>query len=126
LEHAIERAVTLSVSQSILPEDLTRFGVGARVPEAASQEPPVGADSGSTPRVVAPRPRSLESSTRQQILEALRETKGNKVRAAERLGIARWSLYRIARRLGVDLAVWEEGAGREAARETRDDLLENV
>jgi DNA-binding NtrC family response regulator len=48
-------------------------------------------------------PRSLEDVERQHLQAMLRYTKGNKLRAAELLGIGRYSLYRKAERLGIDL-----------------------
>jgi two-component system response regulator AtoC len=40
---------------------------------------------------------------REKIVEVLRECSGNKAEAARRLGIERKSLYRKAKRLGIDL-----------------------
>ena len=59
-------------------------------------------------------PGSLDEMTRGHILEALHHTKGNKVRAAEILGIGRYSLYRMAKRLNIDLDDWgaEPRSGR--------------
>jgi DNA-binding NtrC family response regulator len=48
-------------------------------------------------------PRTLEEVEREHILAMLRYTKGNKLRAAEMMGIGRYSLYRKAERLGIDL-----------------------
>jgi DNA-binding NtrC family response regulator len=51
----------------------------------------------------APRNGSLEEMERDHILKTLRETGGNKKKAAEILGIERRTLYNKARRLGIDL-----------------------
>ena len=82
LEHAIERAVALASSEALLPEDL---------PPHVRQEP-------------APAPRlpgtgmTLDEVKRWYIHKVLDETGGNKVRAAELLGINRRTLYRILER----------------------------
>jgi transcriptional regulator of acetoin/glycerol metabolism len=44
---------------------------------------------------------------RQHIVRALREADGNKSLAARRLGIERKTLYKKARRLGIDLEAKE-------------------
>jgi DNA-binding NtrC family response regulator len=57
----------------------------------------------STDRWVCGLPSTLEHVEREHILATLRFTRGNKLRAAELLGIGRYSLYRKAKRLGIDL-----------------------
>jgi transcriptional regulator of acetoin/glycerol metabolism len=46
----------------------------------------------------------LEQAEARAIMTALREAGGNKHRAAESLGIARSTLYRKVRALGIDLS----------------------
>ena len=46
--------------------------------------------------------RSLDDMEREHIIRVLRETGGNKKKAAEILGIERRTLYNKAKRLGID------------------------
>jgi len=108
LENAVERAVTLNASGSLLPEDFTRF---TPTPLGRPAGPASGPrDSLTTPPPLPPTdswvcelPRTLDEVEREHILATLRYTRGNKLRAAELLGIGRYSLYRKAERLGIDL-----------------------
>jgi DNA-binding NtrC family response regulator len=79
LEHAVERAVALSSSPLLLPHDLP---------------PEVGAVAASPPRLPAAR-MTLEELKRWYVATVLEEVGGNKVRAAEILGVDRRTLYRI-------------------------------
>jgi two-component system, NtrC family, response regulator AtoC len=79
LEHAIERAVALASSSLLLPEDLP---------------PDVRADGARAPDLPGPR-MTLDEVKRWYVALVLEEVGGNKVRAAEMLGIDRRTLYRI-------------------------------
>ena len=81
LENVLERAVALARGASITPEDL---------PER------VRTDGGAAAFLARARERrlTLREVEREYILETLRETGGNKSRAAERLGLDRKTLYR--------------------------------
>ena len=82
LEHAIERAVALARSAVILPEDLP---------------PEIRAETARAPALPAPR-MTLDEVKRWYVATVLEETAGNKVRAADLLGIDRRTLYRILER----------------------------
>jgi DNA-binding NtrC family response regulator len=109
LENAVERAVTLNASGRLLPEDFTQF---TPTPFVTLSVLPAGQpEMAEPPETTAPAlhswvcevPCSLDAVEREHILATLRYTKGNKLRAAELLGIGRYSLYRKAERLGIDL-----------------------
>lgn len=104
LENAVERAVTLNVGGRLLPEDFTRFtptpltrSIGATSPLRDAAVEPAAAT------LVCQLPCSIAEAERQLIVAMLRYTRGNKQRASELLGIGRYSLYRKAERLGIDL-----------------------
>jgi DNA-binding NtrC family response regulator len=82
LEHAVERAVALSSSPLVLPENLP---------------PELRTPSGARPPA-PPARMSLEEMKRWYVAQALDEAGGNKARAAEMLGIDRRTLYRILAR----------------------------
>ena len=84
LEHAVERAVALSSSAVLVPDDL----------------PPDVRGGGSAPlKLPAGRP-TLEELKRWYVAKVLEEAEGNKARAAEVLGIDRRTLYRMLEREG--------------------------
>jgi two-component system response regulator HydG len=81
LQNAIERAVALLRGSLITPADLpervrAQGGVAAILARSMAQH------------------LTLEELEREYILETLRQTGGNKTRAAERLGLDRKTLYR--------------------------------
>ena len=80
LRHTIERAVVLSTQPIILPEDL---------PKKMLEE--VKGKEIQFPEELLP----LREVERSYVLKVLRETKGNKKKASEILGIDRTTLYRI-------------------------------
>jgi two-component system response regulator AtoC len=101
LENVIERAVSLAHGPLIVPGDL---------PDAIQQS------SEATGLSLDDRGRSdertdqlmtLEEMEKRYLLRVLRDTGGNKVRAAKILGIDRRTLYRMAERFGLELG--EEG-----------------
>ena len=82
LEHAVERAVALARATLLLPEDLP-----ADVPARTARAPEL-----------PPQRMTLEELKHWYVALVLQEAGGNKVRAAELLGIDRRTLYRILER----------------------------
>ncbi len=80
LEHTIERAVILSIHPIILPEDLPR-----KMFEEMKEVETL------PPEKLLP----LKEIEKRYVLKVLQETKGNKKKASEILGIDRTTLYRI-------------------------------
>ena len=88
LENLIERAAILSATDEITADDVEHAsGAGALRGAKATEE-------------IAT---TLKGAERQQIVRALREAAGNRSLAARSLGIERKTLYKKARRLGIDL-----------------------
>jgi DNA-binding NtrC family response regulator len=79
LENTIERAVILTAQPIILPEDLPKNMLDATRRYALLPEKPL----------------SLKEVEKSYVLKVLQETKGNKKKASEILGIDRTTLYRI-------------------------------
>ena len=82
LEHVIERATALSASETLLPDDFPPHLRGER-----DRAPRLPADG-----------MTLEDVKRWYVNKVLEESGGNKLRAAELLGIDRRTLYRILER----------------------------
>jgi DNA-binding NtrC family response regulator len=89
LANALERAQILAEGSEITPDDLpeaiARLPVGPAVSAAAS-------------------PDSLDAVERRHVQEVLKRTGGNKVAAAQALGVSRRSLYRLIERHGLGTA----------------------
>jgi two-component system, NtrC family, response regulator AtoC len=104
LENAIERAVSLSHGPLLTPDDL---------PAAIRQ-----AGSSLEQRVELPESGrevclTLEEVEKRHLVRVLKETKGNKVKAAKILGIDRRTLYRMAERFGLDLGEDADGGEKD-------------
>lgn len=105
LENAIERAVSLSHGPLLTPEDL---------PEVIRQSATTEADARiSQVDQLNEAYLTLEEVEKRHLTRVLKETKGNKVKAAKILGIDRRTLYRMAERFGLDLGEEGEGAEKE-------------
>lgn len=100
LENAIERAVTMNTTGEMLPEDLVQFGL---MPQQDIPLPLPASAIRATTQQEDGSPSSLDDAIREHILVVLRFTNGNKMRAAKILGVGRYTLYRMAQRLGIDL-----------------------
>jgi DNA-binding NtrC family response regulator len=94
LEHVIERAVTLTMNSCLLLEDLPpKLQAMANPPRLDA----AGRAGGELPLL------TLDELEKQHIQRVLRASQGNKKKAAQILGINRRSLYRMAKRHGLDL-----------------------
>lgn len=99
LENAVERAVSLSHGPLLLPEDLPEAIRADPDPSAMHKESRGDADSEAL--------LTLDEVEKRHLSRVLKETRGNKVKAAKILGIDRRTLYRMAERFGLDFG--EEG-----------------
>ncbi len=95
LENAIERAVSLSHGPFIMPDDLPE---AIRHADSIQEEKPASTDAPLEEELL-----TLDEVAKRHLIRVLKETKGNKVRAAKILGIDRRTLYRMAERFGIDL-----------------------
>jgi two-component system, NtrC family, response regulator AtoC len=100
LKNILERAMTFNDTGVIRLEEL-EFGEkqGDGVTESSPAAPSI--NDPASPRGEAG---SLDSMEKEHIIKILRETGGNKKKAAEILGIERRTLYNKAKRLGIDFS----------------------
>ena len=94
LENAVERAVSLSHGPLLLPEDLPE---SIRAEPGPSDQPAGGLSEGDPDALL-----TLDEVEKRHLSRVLKETRGNKVKAAKILGIDRRTLYRMAERFGLD------------------------
>jgi two-component system, NtrC family, response regulator AtoC len=87
LEHAIERAVALTTSSVVRPDDL----------------PPKCVETSSGPNAPGS-PLSLRGVVARHVGRVLREARWNKKLAAQLLGVHRRTLYRLTKRYGISLS----------------------
>jgi DNA-binding NtrC family response regulator len=99
LRNVLERAVTFNDTGVIQASELE---FGESIGKHSEPSKPVASSSSSSPVAATPGG-SLEDLEREHIIRVLRETGGNKKKAAEVLGIERRTLYNKAKRLGIDL-----------------------
>ena len=105
LENAVERAVSLSHGPLVTPDDLPE-GIRIAAPPDSKIAPASEGDDASL---------TLEEVEKRHLIRVLKETKGNKVKAAKILGIDRRTLYRMAERFGLDLGDDPEAGDKEPA-----------
>jgi DNA-binding NtrC family response regulator len=102
LENLIERAAILSATGEIAPEDVEHCreagAPSAPIASFGSPASPINSNGSGSAATL-----TLKEAERQQIIRALQESAGNRSLAARKLGIERKSLYKKARRLGIDL-----------------------
>jgi Nif-specific regulatory protein len=98
LENAMERALVLGSSDSILPEDL---------PEAV-------VEAGASPAADANYLGNLREHKRELILDALRKANGNYIAAAKTLGVHPNSLLRLIRNLDLKSAMKVEATSQKS------------
>ena len=95
LENVIERAVSLAHGPLIMPEDLPEpVRIGATAEGSASGDARDGHETAHL---------TLDEVEKRHLVRVLKETAGNKVKAAKILGIDRRTLYRMAERFGIEL-----------------------
>ncbi len=105
LANAIERAVSLSHGPLLTPDDLPEAIRNSAAPE---EERSAKGDRDDEACL------TLEEVEKRHLVRVLKETKGNKVKAAKILGIDRRTLYRMAERFGLDLGDEAEAAEKES------------
>lgn len=118
LENALQHALVVAKGETILPADLpasVRAPLSAAVPEQTEVSPPAisrasaGDDSEVTDlatRLFAwarshPQRKVIEAVERALVVQALKETRGNQVRAAQLLGMTRATLRKRIERFGI-------------------------
>jgi two-component system response regulator AtoC len=104
LENAIERAVSLSHGPLLTPDDLP---AALRQPESQVGDKPEVSDQQDAVCM------TLEEVEKRHLIRVLKETKGNKAKAAKILGIDRRTLYRMAERFGLALGDEPDGGEKE-------------
>ncbi len=95
LENVVERAISLAHGPLIMPSDL---------PESLRTATILSLDERGTRRDSQDSAMlTLDEVDKRHLVRVLRETGGNKVKAAKIMGIDRRTLYRMAERFGIDL-----------------------
>ncbi len=98
LENAVERAVAMTNTNTLFPEDFPEEIFRLSAPVVAE-----GSVDGTSETQMASEPQSLEELEKFHIIKILERVKFNKSRAATILGIDRVTLYRKASRYGIPM-----------------------
>jgi DNA-binding NtrC family response regulator len=102
LEHAIERAVAMTNSQVLFPEDFPPE-ISRRITNENSAGQSVSVEGSPVGGGAPGGSSSLEEMEKNHILKVLQDVNYNKSKASDILGIDRATLYRKAQRYGIDL-----------------------
>ena len=95
LEHAVERAVAMTNTSVLFPEDFPEVRSGRESDARGGVAGVASAEDGASS--------SLEDMEKTHIIKVLQDVNYNKSKASEILGIDRATLYRKAQRYGIDL-----------------------
>lgn len=95
LRNAIQRALILATSSTLMPDDIHINPVQHRPESLQAQE-----------KFSGPEALTMEEREREAIVDALRETRGNKSEAAEKLGISRSTIHRKLERHAISEREW--------------------
>jgi transcriptional regulator with GAF, ATPase, and Fis domain len=105
LENAMERAVAMTSTTVLYPEDFALESIGAAAPAPVPSQafPSSVVPAGTAPNSMGLQPSSLDEMEQEMIRSALVKANFNKRKTAEILGIDRVTLYRKAHRFGIPL-----------------------
>jgi len=99
LRNTIQRALILATASPLTASDILI---------AAVSESPATSVSSEANVTNAPEALTMEEREREAIVDALRETKGNKSEAAEKLGISRSTIHRKLERYAIVAREWQD------------------
>jgi transcriptional regulator with GAF, ATPase, and Fis domain len=104
LESAIQRAVVMSATEFIMPEDLPDDVLESEATDASAPAPPAPEDQMAITAVIAPTPKyhdAIREAKKQVIINSIEQASGNYVEAAKLLGLHPNNLYRLIRNLNL-------------------------
>jgi transcriptional regulator with GAF, ATPase, and Fis domain len=104
LESAIQRAVVMSATEFITPEDLPDDVIESEAPDAGAPATPAQEDQKVIKAGASPTPKyhdAIREAKKQVIINAIEQASGNYVEAAKLLGLHPNNLYRLIRNLNL-------------------------